>query len=61
MIEKKGTIAQKDMEVLGVFINQGNEVKKINDSMISITKIVEIGYFDSDDFINELKNKNNEE
>jgi hypothetical protein len=61
MIKEKGIIAQKDMEVLGVFINQGNEVKKINDSMISITKIVEIGYFDSDDFINELNNKNNEE
>ena len=61
MIKEKGIIAQKDMEVLGVFINQGNEVKKINDSMISITKIVEIGYFDSDDFITELNNKNNEE
>ena len=33
----------------------------VNDSMISITKIVEIGYFDSDDFITELNNKNNEE
>lgn len=61
MIKEKGIIAKKDMEVLGVFINEGNEVRKINDSMISITKIIEIGYFDSDDFITELNIKNNEE
>ena len=61
MIERKEIIAQKDMEVLGVFISKGNEIKKLNDSMISITKIIEIGYFDSDDFINELNKKNNEE
>jgi hypothetical protein len=54
-------VAEKDMDVLGIKIKKGTQVKRLTDSMISLTEVVEIGYYDAVDVVNEVKNKNKED
>ncbi len=60
-MENETIIAERDMNVLGINIKKGTQVKRLTDSMISLTEIVQIGYYDAVDVLNEIKNKNNEE
>ena len=54
-------VAEKDMNVLGIKIKKGTQVKRLTDSIIALTEVVEIGYYDAVDVVNEVRNKNNED
>lgn len=54
-------VAEKDMNILGIAIKKGVQVKRLTDSTISLTEVVEIGYYDAVDIVNEVKNKNKED
>jgi hypothetical protein len=60
-MENEVVIAEKDMNVLGIKIKKGTQVKRLTDSMIALTEVVEIGYYDAVDVVNEVRNKNNED
>ncbi len=60
-MENETVVAERDMDVLGISIKKGTQVKRLTDSMISLTEVVPIGYYDAVDVLNEIKNKNNEE
>lgn len=60
-MENKLVVAEKDMNILGINIKKGMQVKRLTDSMVSLTEVVEIGFYDSVDFVNEVINKNNED
>lgn len=60
-MENEIVVAEKDMDVLGIKIKKGTQVKRLTDSMIALTEVVEIGYYDAVDVVNEVKNKNNED
>jgi hypothetical protein len=60
-MENEVVIAEKDMNVLGIKIKKGTQVKRLTDSMIALTEVVEIGYYDAVDVVNEVINKNNED
>lgn len=60
-MENETIVAEKDMNILGIKIKKGTQVKRLNDSMISLTEVVEIGYYDATDVVNEVKNKNKED
>lgn len=59
-MENEIVVTERDMDVLGIKIKKGTQVKRLTDSMISLTEVVPIGYYDAEDVINEVKNKNNE-
>jgi hypothetical protein len=46
---------------LGIKIKKGTQVKRLTDSMVALTEVVEIGYYDAVDVVNEVRNKNNED
>ena len=54
-------VAEKDMNILGIKIKKGTQIKRLTDSVVSLTEVVQIGYYDSVDFLNEVKNKNKED
>lgn len=60
-MENKVVVAEKDMNILGINIKKGMQVKRLTDSMVSLTEVIEIGFYDSVDFVNEVINKNNED
>jgi hypothetical protein len=60
-MENEVVIAEKDMNVLGIKIKKGTQVKRLTDSMVALTEVVEIGYYDAVDVVNEVRNKNNED
>ena len=60
-MENEIIVAEKDMDVLGIKIKKGTQVKRITDSMIALTEVVEIGYYDAVDVLNEVRSKNNED
>lgn len=60
-MENEIVTAEKDMNILGINIKKGTQVKRLTDSMISLTEIIQIGYYDAVDVINEVRNKNNED
>ena len=60
-MENETVVAEKDMDVLGIRIKKGTQVKRLTDSMIALTEVVQIGYYDAVDVVNEVKNKNNED
>ncbi len=61
MIDENLVIAEKDMEVLGIKIKKGTQVKKLTDNIISLTEIVQIGYYDSVDVLSDIKRQNENE
>lgn len=60
-MENEIVVAEKDMNVLGIKIKKGTQVKRLTDSIIALTEVVEIGYYDAVDVVNEVRNKNNED
>ena len=60
-MENEIVVAEKDMNVLGIKIKKGTQVKRLTDSIITLTEVVEIGYYDAVDVVNEVRNKNNED
>ena len=58
MINKDLVIAEKDMEVLGIKIKKGTQVKKLTDNIISLTEVIQIGYYDSIDVLSDVKRQN---
>jgi hypothetical protein len=60
-MENEVVVAEKDMNVLGIKIKKGTQVKRLTDSMVALTEVVEIGYYDAVDVVNEVRNKNNED
>lgn len=60
-MENEIIVAEKDMDVLGIKIKKGTQLKRITDSMIALTEVVEIGYYDAVDVLNEVRSKNNED
>lgn len=60
-MENEVVIAEKDMNILGIKIKKGTQVKRLTDSMVSLTEVVEIGYYDAVDVVNEVINKNKED
>ncbi len=60
-MENEVVIAEKDMNILGIKIKKGTQVKRLTDSIIALTEVVEIGYYDAVDVVNEVRNKNNED
>jgi len=61
MIDENLVIAEKDMEVLGIKIKKGTQVKKLTDNIISLTEIVQIGYYDSVDVLSDIIRQNENE
>jgi len=61
IMENETLFAEKDMNVFGIKIKKGTQVKRLTDTMISLTEVVQIGYYDAVDVVNEVKNKNNED
>lgn len=60
-MENETIVAEKDMDVFGIKIKKGTQVKKLTNSMIALTEVVQIGYYDAFDVVNEVENKNNED
>ena len=60
-MENETIVAERDMNVFGINIKKGTRVKRLTEVMISLTEVVEIGYYDAFDVVNEVKNKNNED
>ena len=60
-MENEVVVAEKDMNVLGIKIKKGTQVKRLTDSMVALSEVVEIGYYDAVDVVNEVRNKNNED
>ena len=60
-MENEIVVAEKDMDVLGIKIKKGTQVKRLTDCMIALTEVVPIGYYDAVDVVNEVKNKNKED
>lgn len=59
-MDNEEIVAEKDMNILGIHISKGTRIKRLNDFSITLSKVVEIGYYDSLDVINEIKNNNKE-
>lgn len=61
MIYEDIVIAEKDMEVLGIKIKKGTQVKKLTDNIISLTEVIQVGYYDSIDILSDIKRQNENE
>ena len=59
-MENEEIVAEKDMNIFGIQISKGTRIKKLNNFSITLSRVVEIGYYDSDDVINRIKNNNEE-
>jgi len=60
-MENEIVVAERDMDVLGIKIKKGTQVKRLTDSMIALTEVVQIGYYDAVDVVNEIRIKNKED